>query len=415
MFVVKRWLSVLICCGLAMCYGGSTASAQELTGTEKVSALEFLIAEMQSNFDKIKTWEASYKVQDHSLLTPQMMNDMYKVDRPSDSPDVSRREQGTVEFALDAGENLLYTNIEMQSRYFAEVTGDFKELSFPTMEAGLFSHRAILSPSGYISFEPNEKFPGFIELPAMDDSPLPTAFRDAVEKSEGLQQSGVVDPRLFFGINEQTFFWTDLQNTIDWGMLDSIKVYSDPREQGKRYVIKLGESSGGNNDVSFVGVYTFNENDSYNPSEFSFEKRHGRSIAVVKVWNWRYTEIDGIHIPEYIRCATHSDDDLYVKSERILELKECSLNKKIDPQKFTYAGLGLKNGERVVDRIEGVGMIMRDGKPTVVAKFGDPVALVSRQTWSWPRIIGILVFVLAIGAACCWSFIRRRGQAENRV
>lgn len=338
----------------------------EIDSTERVSVLKLLIAEMQSNYNKIETWKGEYSFQDSLRMTSKMMNSIYQTDRKIDACDVVRVEQGIIQFVLDSKDNLLFTSYQVNVQRAHEAVEDFLNLQLPNF-GDLFYQKSVISSKDYISYEPKMLYSRFVDLPSTQEEVTGAAFRDVVERSRGQQESGVVDPRCFFGINDRTFFWDDLQVCISFG-LDSFPVdmWRIVSGKGIHYEVDLiGQSA--DNQPKFVGTYTFAEECGFNPIRFSFGYKNSTPMKQIE---WDYCLQDGIFIPSRVRNVTISGDGRVIKFERILRLKDCVLNEKIDASVFTYAGIGLKDGDRVVDRIERVGMVMKDGKPHKVADFG---------------------------------------------
>jgi hypothetical protein len=76
---------------------------------------------------------------------------------------------------------------------------------------------------------------------------------------------------------------------------------------------------------------------------------------------WEYRKVDDVYIPAKVQFAEYKDGDNAVL-DRTVELRECSVNNPIAPTVFTYDQFGLKNGERVLDRIEGALFVYQEAK-----------------------------------------------------
>jgi len=95
--------------------------------------------------------------------------------------------------------------------------------------------------------------------------------------------------------------------------------------------------------------YLFDSAFAFNPTEYSYSDSQGQKQLH---YTWKYVERDGCVIPAEIRYRKYSPRTGELLFDRVLRMRLCSLNAPVDPGTFTYAGLGLKTGERVLDRIE---------------------------------------------------------------
>lgn len=90
---------------------------------------------------------------------------------------------------------------------------------------------------------------------------------------------------------------------------------------------------------------------------------------------------------------------------------DCAVNHPIDPSRFTYAGLGMRDGDLVMDRIEGVAYILRDGELCKLADFDtEPEPRRGNRLLRW--ILGGIpaILLLAFGA----RRILRRARTKKR-
>ena len=87
------------------------------------------------------------------------------------------------------------------------------------------------------------------------------------------------------------------------------------------------------------------------------------------VWEWKKS--DGIYLPRVVRLVIHADRSQEVSYEREIELIECELNSPLEVEQFRYTGLGLEEGDLIVDHIEKAAYVMRGQDVTKVANFNE--------------------------------------------
>ena len=406
---------------LAVSLLGMTLTAMQVCGQDSASpvapsdrdaTLKLLLAEMRSNFDKIQTWKGEYSFQDKVRMTSKMMNDMFGTERQAGASDVLRIEQGTILFALDSKENLLYTSFQLKRQEARETGGDFEDVQLP-VDRQLFFQKSLISQDDYVSFEPNMQFSRFLDLPSEEGELTAVAFREATEKSKGLQESVVVDPRFFYGTNDRTFFWNDLQACIDFDMVStSTEIRRITSEKGTHYQVDL-MAPFGQDQSRMVGTYEFAEEYGYNPISFSFGAMNATPLKEI---SWEYRLENGIYVPSRIRSVSISGDGKLIRFERILELQNVTLNKKIDSNTFTYTGIGLKDGDRIVDRIERIGLVIRNGQPVKFADFGDISELSTTSSKPQrplrPVMIGLGLALIALGVYLKVKEYRQRKRSS---
>jgi len=89
-----------------------------------------------------------------------------------------------------------------------------------------------------------------------------------------------------------------------------------------------------------------------------------------------YQKINDVYVPSLVREVRLTQDGNGIRFQRILTLEECELNAPISPEVFTFAYFGLENGERVLDRIEGVACNFEDGSLINPKEFHSQVAVI---------------------------------------
>jgi hypothetical protein len=125
---------------------------------------------------------------------------------------------------------------------------------------------------------------------------------------------------------------------------------------------------------------------------------------------WRWKNIDGVFVPEIVFEKFVASGTQTMQLWRESELTECSINAPLATDQFSLSGLGLEEGELVIDKINRVVEIFRDGKTTRLGAFGDQYVQPPQQTLAQSPIriivIGLNVLLLVIGVG--WMMRRRK-------
>ncbi len=127
------------------------------------------------------------------------------------------------------------------------------------------------------------------------------------------------------------------------------------------------------------------------------------------IWtHWEYAEYDGVFVPKAIIRVVAHEDGQHLAFQRNLELQTCKVNGPLHPDGFSYKRLGLKDGERVVDRIENK-LYLLDKDQLVAAEQYEPLKQQAPGSNRWKIILGLnIVILLAIFAY--WLI---RGRVRN--
>jgi Tol biopolymer transport system component len=78
-----------------------------------------------------------------------------------------------------------------------------------------------------------------------------------------------------------------------------------------------------------------------------------------------------IAIPSTIKESAYRAPGGGLSKEQQTRLKECALNRPLGPHQFDERGLGLNDGDLVLNHLERVAYIIRGGEPVKLANFGD--------------------------------------------
>jgi hypothetical protein len=96
---------------------------------------------------------------------------------------------------------------------------------------------------------------------------------------------------------------------------------------------------------------------------------------------WQWKAIDDIYIPSSIKEWAYRSADGGLSKQQETRLKECVLNQPLVLHQFDERGLGLNDGDLVLNHLERLAYIIKGGEPVKLASFGDRSVLrLSRPT-----------------------------------
>ena len=81
--------------------------------------------------------------------------------------------------------------------------------------------------------------------------------------------------------------------------------------------------------------------------------------------------IDGVYVPSTIKESAYRAPGGGLSKEQVTKLKECALNRPLGAHQFDERGLGLSDGDLVLNHLERVAYIIKGGEPVKLANFGD--------------------------------------------
>jgi hypothetical protein len=110
--------------------------------------------------------------------------------------------------------------------------------------------------------------------------------------------------------------------------------------------------------IDLVQILTVDSENSWMPSHLQVY----RNKKLVDDTTWRYRPEAGVTIPEYYRKRISHRDGVHTAFERILELRQSSINTPVSDDMFSYYAIGLRDGDRVKDQIENAVYLVAHGE-----------------------------------------------------
>jgi hypothetical protein len=383
------------------------------TGVERISntaaALEMLAQQFAANYEQLRTWSGTYRFVDTTVFTGEgavLMNKISPADGIDSAGPVRKHDVCRGEFAInfDTGE-LFTTTIIEKSAISPASGGEERVVSTQESEA-----RSIVTEQHYLHMDSKAIHGPFRGLEDWSVKSGRAAFKDPVTRNERQSESSIIDPRRFFWVSgiELTYgdYFANYAKMLvagSQGKADFL-VESAKGDEGTDFRVRIS----GHQELVVRSAKGFC------PTSIVQKTMDGKGLMSVR--DMRYVEQNGVFVPNRVDFTLFDDDGQGVHFERTWTLEKSEINQPLAADTFSYKQLGLQEGERVVDRIEGIGYLYRNGELTDAVRFDvdkpkvqnvqTPVVNDDADTWApWRLLIG--ANTVAIIALCVVFAVRR--------
>lgn len=337
--------------------------------------LELLLTQTKGNFEKIRTWQGSYSFQVMQYLSPAFVADSFSNRLPTDQ-NIALRQELTFDlgFAIDVTGNRLFLKRTSQPIRYLQVSSDM-EVVIPG--TSLSNMNSVVTEEQYLYVYPDQKAT-YAVLPDHPEARRKRAAHKVPrEQAEGNERGDVQDPRNFFrGMNDK----------FVWGNLDAfLSALRDPKghpnKSAEGMVIDQADDGGQfwyrlrnpleNADGSTTTLTSiWSPHAGYNLVQLTFSAKDAAKPPA-RILELRWKPFNDIFIPSTVREVWRLESTGVITFQRDATLKQCSVNDPIKPDQFDYRGLGLVDGDLVLDEIEEVVYKIEQGEPVKLANFGE--------------------------------------------
>lgn len=388
-----------------------------LSSSVTVDVLRALADQTRGNYEKIRTWKGSYDVRLYQHLPREVI--VSELDAHIGDVRTLRQEfEYVLEFAVDSSTDRLFWNKKTREmQFFKAGSNEIVTVADVASPDG----RYVSTPEYYLEFSPDERWPSFSFLPEHPEAQgKRAAFRRPGEVAED-RSGDLFDPRDFFGFSRVQKFWEELELCraalsgeagADQKALaqQRVAVYGSDSSRGTWYrlVIQLDAPV---KDGRFYFTTIWSPLVGYNPVRSTVtEDPVGDRPRTWVQWEWK--QVDNVYVPAFYRQTTWLEEADTPQTEKELTLRECSPNAALPPEQFNYSGLGMQDGDLVVDKIEKVVYIMEDGDPQELASFGEkyvPPAVTGKGVSGaqWWLVAGNIVVFITLLVFFLWRRQRR--------
>jgi hypothetical protein len=355
---------------------------QDLTWTavapeDRLRVMEQLAALSRDNYDKIKRWRGTYSYIVREYLTEQFVAQAFSGARPpaGKAEPLMQEFDRVLKFAIDLDSDSIYRDVETRRMRSLRIGTD-EEVKIPNV--GAWDHRWIITPDRYLDFSPKEKGTWAVLPNHPDAQNKRRAERLAVSEARN-RAAGEVDPRGFFKFDPMNSFWTSFemyQRVLRGDLGAERKKLFEERltiEQaegpgGRWYRDRLGFGNPGG--PMFWATTLWSPQAGYNPVSkvTTLDKPDGKPQSKME---WRWKRYDRAYLPSTIEERIYAAPGGALSKEQVAKLTECTLNKPLGLHQFDEQGLGMVDGDLVLDHPKKVVYIIKGGEPVKLANFGE--------------------------------------------
>jgi hypothetical protein len=327
--------------------------------------LTMISTQIKSNYDKIKTWQGEADAITDSIHEGAKAERILR-ERTNGTGEISKvvkeRFESRHQFAVDVEKDFLYSSL------YRETPPAYTDLengrNLGTKSPRPWYTIVIIAPEYSIS-----------SMPHTYDRGNSIASREAVKET---RQKGskctsgmppASDPRGTFttaGGKVWESFPRILQYINEHGKYSfdghDLKVEESTSENVTRYRIEVPAKI--NTEKYYFLTKVFSSEAEFNMTLYEVANEDGR---ILYEWKWDYDLIDGVYLPKVTSQRNFTREGGKLDYEERYIFKNQKVNKPIPAETFTYKNLGLKDGDKFVDKVEGKEYKYQDANLVFVA------------------------------------------------
>ncbi|WP_406699717.1 sigma-70 family RNA polymerase sigma factor [Singulisphaera sp. Ch08] len=357
----------------------------EIAPTERLQIIEQLATQSKGNYEKIKTWQGTYSYVLRQRLNERFVTELLagaqrlaqKPPPPAKAEALMQEFDSVLTFAIDLGSDAIYRDLATKRMRFLRIGTD-EEVKIPNV--GTSDHRSIVTPKSYFVFPPKERATSAF-LPDHPEAQMKRRAEHFPVQEARSREAGVPDPRAFFKFDAGNSFWT-LQELYARAFRGELGA---EQKKGVEQRLNVGQADGpggrwyrqqmglGDQNGAMLWITTlWSPQAGYNPVSMvvALDQPDGKLQSRIE-WTWKL--LDGIYVPATIKELVYESGGL--SKDQQTTLKECALNRPLAPHQFDERGLGLSDGDLVLNHLERVAYIIKGGEPVKLANFGEPSVL----------------------------------------
>jgi hypothetical protein len=327
--------------------------------------LDRISTQTRGNSERISTWQGEVEFTSNETVKGDAAEEVFrnKTTAQGETPQsILQHTPGTIKFIIDIKNESNYEYL-FRPEPICYIDADSGSLldTLPGFSLPL-QHTYIVTPQEYLECVVDKY---------TNTTPAVAISRQAIKKEVSVQKNtflreGVFDPRHFIYMGGQ--LWEYLARSKKrFEKNDEEPNLPSPIEKNGEELIDLPsprlEESRDGNDIVYHLLMPFTTSktqyifmSTYFASEAGFNmvksETLGPELQKYTSTEIKYTTLDGIHIPYRIDYYAYDSGNGSMVYERTLVFKDQKLNQPIPPETFTYKNLGLKDGDKFVDKIE---------------------------------------------------------------
>ena len=367
---------------------------------DRLRVLEPLVEQARGNYEKIKTWRGTYAYEARQHLDERFVAQLLSGPRsdgpapPTVKPEaLTQVSDSVLRFAIDTGRNALYRDVETSRMRFLK-PGTDEEVKIPNV--GPADHRSIVTPMTYLVFNPKERSTSAF-LPDHPEAKMKRRAERFPAAEARSREGGRPDPRAFFKFDTANFLWSGLERYAralrgelgaEQKKVFTERITIDEAEGpgGTWYRQRLSFKGGPGPNMYFAMVWSPEAGNNPVRLVITVARPDGPLQTTIE---WRWKQIGGIYVPSQFWETHWNASDGGLSRELKAQLGDCTLNADLPPHQFDEGGLGLSDGDLVLNHPERVAYIVKGGKPVKLAAFGEGSVLRTGRPAAEPVSAGV--------------------------
>jgi hypothetical protein len=349
---------------------GNSGSIQSMPESEYVDFLDTAAALTKANYEKISSWQGEISIQEDNYLYGETCR-LLQIDAndPAARSDSIRRSvSDSVKFATDVRNNKLYTALIRPTIKFKAL-----DLDRDVVVKGRYSPViSIVTSDEYLSYQPNHNYTYDRDTIINGKWVGRKAFRLPVEKVKGEQWGHVRDPRRYFFPDKKPV-WEELyklrnvitnpSTDIPAGKAPQISIAIEEMGDNIKTHIKAGfygsaDCTSCENEFVYI-IMTLDSSVGLNLIRREVTDRIGKTLQTLDI---TYETIGHVYVPKTIHYITFSFPEQKKLFDSQIMFTKSVLNVPIPAETFNHRNLGLKDGDRFIDKILGKKFTYQEGE-----------------------------------------------------
>jgi hypothetical protein len=375
----------------------------------RMEIIEFLQKQTKGNYEQIRTWEVTYAIRQREYASEEYMS---KSLGHKFTGNAVKEFSSTMKVVIDVNAAAAFRSKQKPTLKFQSEDAN-EEIKVPDVKPVAWN--SVVTAEHFVHFDPNSRVPEGLAVLPNDPKAFNkrVAFRDPAKEGDSQGLGELMDPRDFFGCSPIRKFWEDLavyqalvRMEPDKKRIEELYTLEEAVKDGVTWYREKWKKTG------FTIIW--NPHYGYNAQSCICSRDpEGKNVLSSLEWKWKM--VDNIYVPSYVKQRSGKGRDGKFHYEREVEMLECVLNRPLDPHQFNYKGLGLEDGDLVVDNTENVVNIMEGGKLVKLGVFGEKYEAPRPVKGSGSRklllvAVNVAVLVIFVGLVM-YRLLRKRPKA----
>ncbi len=371
---------------------------------------------IRANYERLITLKGIYSVQDRQVVTdPKLLQTMGVANLP-EKPRFGLHTTAVSHFAIDFKGDRLFSTCEVTapSQLIETTGGAFNVLPVTSLTVPV--RAATIANNEFTWCHRDEKFSRLKDRPELGNAVTKVAFVQPASVATGERWGFLIDPRqLFWG---DAFLPTQLENMAEAAASNA----KPPQGKVRRTVsvtrlefpdftrVKV-DYRGEDGPTSAVTSFVADSRVGFNVTQYSVTVNGETNRTSSR----QYATVSGVFIPanftlQFPRSGHVPNATPELNFSRTLELTDVEVNVPVDESWFKFGNLGLEDGDRIANQINGKSYVLKNGEPVEV-KAGELSAISKPKDKhaNWYLAVSSLAATLVV---LCLIFRKRRAKAE---